>query len=90
MAERYKGRVLRVSLGGSDNAENEALLRRLLTDIDGLTGFTIDAAPRVLTAWIDAEAPAEDAILKALLASGMFPRMVNDTGTAQGGASNAC
>jgi len=90
MAERFEGRVVRYTLGGSSCRSSDRLLSHLLDQTLGVTAHAIDAETRTLVAYVD-DAHAEDAhIVRALVASGMYPVEARDLGVTEEGRTDVC
>lgn len=80
MAEQYKGRVIRMTFGGGD-VDDIRVFERLLASIDRIGGFVVDAGACELVAFADDSSDAENDIIRAMLASGMYPIASNASDT---------
>jgi hypothetical protein len=80
MAELHHGRVMRIELGGAGSDAKERLLDHMLSEMDGITAHHIDPVSRTLTAYVDHTLADEDDIIRALIASGMFPVKTREVG----------
>lgn len=80
MAEFYKGRVIHMTFGGGD-VDDIRVFERLMQSIDRIGGFVVDANACELIAFADEPADAENDIIRAMLASGMYPIASNAPST---------
>lgn len=92
MAERYRGTVLRVELGGDMSAEDVRILDRLLDTMDGVVSHAIDVDNNTLTAYLDEDEAfeAENALVSAIIHSGMYPMGFSEMGFIYKDGRNAC
>jgi len=90
MAEKYHGRVVRVSLAGGSCPSSERMLAHLLDRADGVVAYFIDAEDRMLTAYLDESHAQDDVLVRALVASGMYPGRARDIGVTDKDGADAC
>lgn len=90
MAEKYIGRVVRVSLAGGSGPGSERMLAHLLDQANGVVAYFIDAEERVLTAYLDESHSDDEVLVRALMASGMYPKSSHDVGVTDKDGTNAC
>ena len=88
MATSYDGSIARIPFSASSCPSKKRLLAHLLERTDGVISFHIDSDERVLTAYLEPGVAEEGDLVRALVASGMFPVAI--PGTPLGGDSNAC
>lgn len=88
MATSYDGRIARIAFAASPCPSNKRLLAHLLERTDGVISFHIDSDERVLTAYLEPGVAEDGDLVRALVASGMFPAAVS--GAPLGGDPNAC
>lgn len=80
MAQRDNGRVIHLHLGGTASPSSQRLLVHLLDRTEGVVGYTLDPDHMTLTAYLDATHVDDRALVKALVASGMFPHSSQELG----------
>lgn len=89
MAELYKGRVIRMTFGGG-TAEDVRVLERLLCNVQVISGFAVDLDTCTVLAFADEPVEAEGELVRALIASGMYPVVSNDAVGVDGQGRMAC
>ena len=90
MAELYAGRVVRMPLGGTTFRSKERLLESALSSLEGVSAFFIDCDEGILTAYVDDINADEDDIVRALVASGMYPMRGSNPNSRNEGGSSVC
>lgn len=90
MAEKYYGRVVRVCLAGGSSPASGRVLAHLLDRADGVHAYFIDADHKMLTAYLDESHDDDEVLVRALMASGMYPRSSHDVGAIVKDGTNAC
>lgn len=90
MGQLYRGRVVRIAIGGAASAHKERLLDHLLTEMDGVTAHFIDLDAGTVTAYFDNLLTEEEDIMRALVASGLYPVRADEIGGHNKDGSNAC
>jgi len=89
VAELYKGRVINMTFGGGDVSDVK-VFERLLEGVDGISGFAVDLSTNTLVAFADEPDSAKDDIVRALLASGMYPVTSTENASVDGRGRLAC
>lgn len=90
MAEHYRGRVMRLELSGASCQSKERMLGALLDEVDGVTAYYYDTDTCTLTAYVDHFVLDEDDLLRAVIASGLFPVTSRVVSEASEGDTHAC
>lgn len=90
MAERYGGRVVRVSMAGNPCPVSQRMLELALDEAEGIMAYSIDADGGTLTAYLDDATCDEDAILRAMLAAGLYPTSSYDVGVTDQTPRHVC
>lgn len=90
MGEKQPGRVINLRLGGSNCASSHRMLSHMLDKTDGVMAYFIDPETHTLTAYLDDEDVDDVALVRALMTAGMYPRISDETGSADEGGTHAC
>lgn len=78
-----------MTFGGGDSTDL-AVFERLLENMQGISGFTLDMETRTVVAFADQPLTAQDEIVRALLASGLYPIMSSDADAVDKAGRLAC
>lgn len=90
MGQLYTGRVIRMPLGSLACRSKAPLLEATLSSIVGVSAFFINCEEGVLTAYVDDITANEASLVRALVASGMYPMGNFNWSTRSEGDSRAC
>jgi len=90
MGQLYKGRVIRMPLGSMACEAKAPLLEAALSSIVGVSAFFINCEEGVLTAYVDDIGADETSLVRALVASGMYPMEDFNWSVRSEGDSRAC
>lgn len=90
MSDYNQGRVIRLFLGGTLDTTSERMLSRVLSEMSGVDGFSIDPEKRVLTAYVEPEVATEIDVMRAIVASGMYAHGSAGLAVPGGGEIGAC
>lgn len=89
MAELFRGRVLQFPLSAGCDAACRKVIEGILDALDGVT-YVIDDTDNTITAYAEGGHESEIEIVRALVASGMFPFDARGSAFANGVDRHVC